>query len=133
MWATWRGPTDPGRVSKLCVSRAACPYPDSRGAVDNSVRRNHLLSEQIDQQQGCVALRAVTAQSDGTIKELAIWAAALADEALTATLAFVDGVRHYCAAALEFLAEALQVRQLGLVTEAKRALLVGARAIPRTR
>jgi hypothetical protein len=68
------------------------------------VRRNHLLSEQVDEQQGCVALRAVTAQADGTIKEMAIWAAALADEALTAALAFVDGVRHYCATTLKFLA-----------------------------
>ena len=52
--------------------------PDSRGAVDSGCA-DHLLSEQIDQHQGCVALRAVTAQSDGTIKEMAIWAGALAD------------------------------------------------------
>ena len=106
--------------------------PDSRGAVDNSGCADHLLSEQIDQHQGCVALRAVTAQSDGTSKEVAIWAAALADEALTAALALVDGVRHYCAAALEVLAQALQIGQAGLMTEAKGALLVSTRAIART-
>jgi len=67
------------------------------------VRRNHLLSEQIDQQQGCVAFGAVAAQADGTIKEMAIWAAALADEAFAAARALVDGLRHHRAATLEFL------------------------------
>ena len=107
--------------------------PDSRGAVDNSVRCNHLLSEQIDQQQGCVAFRAVTAQADGTAEQIAVWAATLADEAFTATLALVDGLRHDRAATLEVLAQALQIGQAGLVTEAERELLVGARAIARTR
>ena len=100
--------------------------PDSRGAVDNSMRRNHLLSEQIDQQQGCVALRAVTAQADGASKETAVWAAALADEAFTAIGALVDSLRHHRAAALEVLAHALQVGQAGLITQAEGALLMGA-------
>jgi len=52
--------------------------PNSRAAVDNSGSANHLLSEQIDQQQGCIAFRAVTAQANGASKELAVWAAALA-------------------------------------------------------
>src|SRR5216684_3737845 len=126
MWGTPKG------LSKLCASRAPCPRP-IRAGLWISEGADHLLSEQIDQHQGCIALRAVTAQSDGTIKEMAIWAAALADEALTAALAFVDGVRHYCAAALEFLTQALEVGQAGSVTETKRELLVGARAIARTR
>jgi hypothetical protein len=52
--------------------------------VDNSGSANHLLSQQIDQQQGCIALRAMTAQANGASKETAVWAAALADEAFTA-------------------------------------------------
>jgi hypothetical protein len=97
------------------------------------VRRNHLLSHQIDQQQGCVAFRAVTAQADGAAEQIALWAAALADEPFTATLAFVNGLRHHRAATLEFLTQALQVGQAGSVTETKRELLVGPRAIARTR
>ena len=68
--------------------------PDSRGAVDNSVRCNHLLSEQIDQQHGCVAFRAMTAQANGAAEQIAIWAATLADTALPATRALVHGLRH---------------------------------------
>jgi hypothetical protein len=68
------------------------------------VRRNHLLSKQIDQQQGCVAFGALTAQADGPIKEMAIWAAALADEAFAAARALVDGLRRHRAATLEVLA-----------------------------
>src|SRR6266536_735975 len=56
-----------------------------------SAGRNHLLSEEIDQQQGCVAFRAVTAQADGAAEQIALRAAPLADEALTTALAFVDG------------------------------------------
>jgi hypothetical protein len=97
MWATWKG------VQAL-REQSGMSIPDSRRAVDNSVRRNHLLAEQIDQQQGCVAFRAMTAQSDDTSKEMAVWAAPLADEAFTAALAFVDGLRHDRAAALEVLA-----------------------------
>jgi len=93
------------------------------------VRRNHLLSEQIDQQQRCVAFRALTAQADGAAKEIAVWAATLADEAFTATRALVDGVRHHHAATLEFPAQMLQVGLTALVTEAERALLMGARTI----
>ena len=112
---------NPEGVIQALREQSVMSTPDSRGAVDNSVRCNHLLSEQIDQQQGCVALRAVTAQSDGTSKEMALWAAALADEALTAALAFVDGVRHYCAAALEFLCD-----QYGLTcTDAGTEVLIG--------
>jgi hypothetical protein len=68
------------------------------------VGRNHLLSEQIDQQQGCVAFRAVTAQTDGAGEQATLRAAALADEAFTAALALVDGLRHHRAAPLEVLA-----------------------------
>ena len=64
---------------------------------------------------------------DATIEAVA------ADEAFTTARAFVDGLRYHRAATLEFLAQALQVGQAGLVAEAKRTLLVGARAIPGAR
>ena len=102
--------------------------PDSRGAVDSGCA-DHLLSEQIDQQQGCVAFRALTAQADGAVEQIAGWAATLADEAFTAALALVDGLSHDRAVALEVLAQALQVGQAGLMTQAERKLLVGTRAI----
>jgi hypothetical protein len=57
--------------------------------VDNSVSPNHLLSEQIDQQHGRIAFWAVTAQAHGAVKELAVSAAPLADEALSAGRALV--------------------------------------------
>jgi hypothetical protein len=75
----------------------------------------------------------VTAQADSAAKEIAVWAATLADEAFTATRALVDGVRHHHTATLEFLAQMLQVGLAALVTEAERALLMGTRAIARTR
>ncbi len=97
-----------------------------RAALWISGRADHLLSKQIDQQQGCLAFRAVTAQADGAAKEVALWAASLADEAFTATRALVDGVRHHHAATLEFLAQMLQVGLAAVVSEAKSTLLVGA-------
>jgi len=93
--------------------------------VDNSASADHLLSEQIDQQQGRIAFRAVTAQTDGASKETAVWAAALADEAFTAAGALVDSPRHHRTAALELLAEALQIGQAGLMTQAESLLLMG--------
>ena len=94
--------------------------------MENSASPDHLLSEQIDQQQGRIAFWAVTAQSDGARKETAVWAAALADEAFTAAGALVDSPRHHRTAALELLAKALQIGQAGLMTQAEGALLMGA-------
>ena len=122
---------NPAGVSQALREQSVMSTP-IRAAVWISGGVDHLLSEQIDQQQGCVAFRAMTAQSEGTSKELAVWAATLADEAFTAALAFVDGLRHHRAAALEFLTQALQVGQASSVTETKRELLVGPRAIART-
>jgi len=67
------------------------------------------------------------------LNKFARWAATLADEAFAATLAFVDGLRHHRATTLEVLAQALQIGQAGLMTEAECELLVGARSIARTR
>jgi hypothetical protein len=100
-----------------------------RAALWISGCAGHLLSEQIDQQQGCVAVRAVTTQADGAAKQIAMWAVSFADEAFTAARAFVDGLRHHCVATLELLTEALQIGQAGLVTQAERTLLMGTRAI----
>ena len=96
--------------------------------MDDSASPDHLLSEQIDQQQGRVAFRAVTAQTKGARKEAAVRAAALADEAFTAAGALVDSPRHHRAAALELLAEALQIGQAGLMTQAESLVLMGSRA-----
>jgi hypothetical protein len=65
------------------------------------VSGNHLLSEEIDQQQWRVALGALATQADGTRKEAALGATTLADETLTAIGAFVNGLRHDRSATLE--------------------------------
>ena len=98
----------------------------SRAAVDNSASGDHLLSEQIDEQHGRIAFGAVTTQADGAAKEVALWTATLADEALTTAWALEDRPRHQRAATLELLAEALQVGRAGLLTQAEGALLMGA-------
>ena len=90
---------------------------------------NHLLSEEIDQQQWRVALGALAAQTDGTSKDLAFGATPLADGAFTADGAFVHGLRHDCSAALELMPKLLQVGRRLLVTQAESELLMGARAI----
>src|SRR5207302_2784007 len=58
---------------------------DSRDGVDNSVCANHLLAEQVFQEEWGVALWARAADANRTSKEIAGVAASLADEALTAT------------------------------------------------
>ena len=100
------GSSGPWKVVQALREQSGMSTPDSRGAVDNSGSANHLLSEQIDQQQGCIAVRAVTAQADGASEQMAVRTATLADEAFTAAAAFVDGPRHDRAAALEVLAKA---------------------------
>jgi hypothetical protein len=68
------------------------------------VRRNHLLSEEIEQQEWRIAFGAVAAQPDGPAKEMALRATPLADETFTATGALVNRVRDDRAPLLEFLA-----------------------------
>ena len=87
---------------------------------------NHLLSEEIDQQKWCVALGAVATQADGTAIEMALRATALADEPLAAAGALVDRLCDHRAATLELSPQLLQIWQLGLMTEAESALLMGA-------
>jgi hypothetical protein len=96
----------------------------------SSASCEHLLSEEIDQQEWRVALGAGTAQANGPRKELAFGATTLADGAFTADGAFVHGPRHDYSAALELVPKLLQVGCRLLVTQAESELLVGARAIP---
>lgn len=98
--------------------------------ITQSASGNHLLSEEIDQQEWHVALGAVTTQANGPCEELAFGATALADGAFTADGAFVHGLRHDCSAALELMPKLLQVGRRLLVTQAESELLMGARAIP---
>jgi len=97
--------------------------------VDNSVRRNHLLSEKIDQQEWRVAFGAMATQAYGTVKEAALGATTFSDEALTAIGAFVDCLRHDRPATLELLAKMAKVGQVRLLTKPEGTLLVGARTI----
>jgi hypothetical protein len=104
-------------------------HAHSRAAVDNSVRCNHLLSDDVDQQQRRVALRAVATEPDGAVEAIAFGATALADEALTAARAFVDGLRHDGSALLELSSQLVEIGERGLMTKAKSELLMGSRAI----
>jgi hypothetical protein len=97
--------------------------------VDNSASGHHLLSEEIDQEQRRVAFGAMTTQADSTAKQVAVGAAALADELIAATGAFVHGVRDHHSASLELLAELLQIGRAGSMPQAESALLMGARAV----
>jgi len=71
----------------------------------------------------------VATQANGTGKKMALWAAALADEALAAAGALVDSPRHHRAPTLELLSETLQIGRVALMTQAEGALLMGSRAI----
>jgi hypothetical protein len=97
--------------------------------ITRSASGHHLLSEEIDQQQRRVAFGAVTTQADSTAKQAAIGAAALPDEPVAATGAFVHGVHQQRAATLEVLAELLQIGRAGSMPQAKGKLLMGAQAI----
>src|SRR5438034_4240492 len=78
-------------------------HADSRDAVD-SRGGDHPLSEQVINENGGVALRAHAAQTDRTSEQVAVAAASLAEEALTAPAALVDRMGHQRCAALESLA-----------------------------
>jgi len=90
----------------------------------------HLLSKQIDEQHWCLALRAVTAQANGSAEQVALRTTTLADEALGTTRALVDRLRHQRAAPLQLLAQTVEIH-VGVLAEAEGALLVGTRTIAR--
>ena len=75
-----------------------------RPTLMDSSGGNHPLSEQVFNENGRVALRAQAAQTDRTSKQVAVAAASLAEEALTAPAALVDRVGHQRFAELENLA-----------------------------
>ena len=85
MWVTAQ------RLSKLCEqSGMSMPI---RAPLWISAGDDHLLSEEISDQEWYLAFRAVTAQTDGTAKEIALRAATLADEAFHHS----SGIRTPCA------------------------------------
>jgi hypothetical protein len=69
--------------------------------------RDHLLSEQIDQEQRGVAFWAVAAQADGAAKKATVWTTPLADETLAAARALVHRLGHHRAATLQLHTQAL--------------------------
>src|SRR6266480_944270 len=102
MWSTWRGPPDPGRLSKLCASRAAYPRRFARRC---GLRRGeHPLSEQVVDEDRAVAIWTRSSHSQGSAEQVARFAAADADEALAALAALVDRVIDECLTALKCLA-----------------------------
>jgi len=72
---------------------------------------NHPLSEQVLKEHRGVALRAQPAKTYGTSKQVAVVAAALAEEALTAPAALIDRVRNQRFATLERLAHTGQIER----------------------
>src|SRR5712691_10053309 len=105
-------------------------HADSRDAVD-SRGRNHPLSEQVINENGGVALRAQAAQTDRTSEQVAVAAATLAEETLSAPATLVDGVRDQRFTTLQSLAHAAQIGRESLMTESITALLASARAVSR--
>src|SRR5438132_1685304 len=122
MWSTWRGPADPGRLTKLCASRAAY----SRRVARRCGLRpgEHPLSQQIIEENGAVAIWTRPARPQGSAKPVAGFAAADANEPVAALAALVDRVIDECFAALKFLAHQCQVGGGGLMAEPVTALLV---------
>src|ERR1700730_10777192 len=102
MWSTWKGPSDPGRLSKLCASRAAYPRRFARRC--GLCPGDHPLSEQVVDENGAVAIWTRPARSQGSAEQVAEFAAADADEPLAALAALVDRVINECLAALKCLA-----------------------------
>jgi hypothetical protein len=129
MWSTWRGPADPGRLSKLCASRAAYPRRFARRCVLRP--GEHPLSEQFIDENGVVAIWTRPAGSQSSAKQVARFAAADADEPVAALATLVDRVIDECFAALKHLAHSCQISGGGLMAEPVTALLVSSPAVLR--
>ena len=129
MWSTWKGPPDPGRLSKLCASRAAYPRRFARRC---GLRPGeHPLSEQVVDEHRAVAIWTRPARSQGNAKKIAGFAAADADEPVAALAALVDRVIDECFAALKYLAHQCQIGGGGLMAEPVTALLVSSPTVLR--
>jgi hypothetical protein len=73
-----------------------------------------------------VAFGALATEAHGTTKEMALGATTFADEPLAAAGALVDRLCDHRTATLELSPQLLQIWQLGVMTEAESALLMGA-------
>src|SRR6266851_1882565 len=131
MWSTWRGPADPGRLSKLCASRAACPRRFARRCGLRG--GDHPLSEQVGEENRGVAFWARPSDAYRSAKQVAGFAAADADEPVAARAALEDRVRRQRFAALECRAHRCQIGGGGLMAESVTALLVSSRTVLRAR
>jgi len=126
----------PGGVHRTpygCPSSARAErhiHADSRDAVDSGPGE-HPLSEQVIDENGAVAIWTRPARSQGSAKEVAGFAAADADEPVTALAALVDRVIDECFAALKFLAHKRQIGRGGLMAEPVTALLVSSPTVLR--
>jgi hypothetical protein len=129
LWSTWKGPPDPGRLSKLCASRAAYPRRFARRC--GLCPGKHPLSEQIVDENGAVAFRTRSSHAQGSAELAAGFAAADADEPVATLAALVDRVSDECLAALKCLAHSCQIRRGGLMAEPVTALLVSSPTILR--
>ena len=87
-----------------------------------SVGGNHLLSEQIDQQQGWSHAGQWPPKPIARLKR---WHSGQRRSPTRRSPQLVHRLRRHCPATLELLAEALQVGQAGAVTEAEGMLLMG--------
>src|SRR5258708_386461 len=113
MWSTWRGPPDPGRLSKLCASRAACPPRFAR--------------------RWGVGLRTRAADACRWAKQVGGLTGADAKETFAAAATLVDGVSDQRFAALKCRAHMCQIGGGGLMAEPVTALLVSSRTVLRAR
>src|SRR5206468_8256642 len=120
-------------LSKPGVARRHVPAPED-GSAESGCGQ-HLLSEEIGEQDGLIALRAVAAQPDRAAKQSAVRAATLADVALATVTALVDSVRHQGPATLEVVAKIGEVhtRRGRSMAKTKSALLARVGTIPGTR
>src|SRR5437879_3519264 len=102
MWATWRGPPDPGRLSKLCESRAPCPRRFARRCGFTRWKPPPLRVGR----QGAPGCRipGTPAQTYRACKQVAVAASALAEEPFTAPATLTDRVRDQRSTALKCLA-----------------------------
>src|SRR6266581_3762296 len=107
MWSTWRGPPDPGRLSKLCASRAACPRRFARRCGLRG--GDHPLSEQVGEENRGVAFWARPSDAYRSAEQVAGFTAADANEPVAAAATLVDGVSDQRFAALKCRAHMCQI------------------------
>ena len=107
MWSTWKGPPDPGRLSKLCASRAACPRRFTRRCGLRG--GDHPLSEQVGEENRGIAFWARPSDAYRSAKQVAGFTAADANETFAAAATLVDGVSDQRFAALKCRAHMCQI------------------------